>query len=55
MYLIPDTSSKYRNENNKDLPCNLRHNRYNSNKLNDGKCHRAHLVSNVGVHFALIS
>jgi hypothetical protein len=54
-YLIPDTCSKYRNENNKDLPCDLRHHHYNSNKLNDEKCHSAHLLRNVGVHFALIS
>jgi hypothetical protein len=54
-YLIPDTGSKYRDENNEDLPCNLRHHQNNSDKFNDGKCNRAHLVSNVSVHFTLIS
>jgi len=53
-YLIPDTGSKYRDENNKDLPCNLRHHHNNPDKLNYGKCNSAHLVSNVGVHFTLI-
>jgi hypothetical protein len=33
----------------------LRHHHNNSNKLNDGKCNKAHVVRNVSVHFTLIS
>lgn len=55
MYLVPDTGSKYRDENHKDLPCDLRHHRSNSDELDDGECNGAHLVSDVGVHLALIS
>lgn len=49
-YLIPEADSNYRNENNKDLPCNLRHHNNSSNKLYDSKRNRTHPVSNAGVH-----